>query len=163
MPFVAWERTTSASSMGPSWTQEAQNYKLQWFPTDTLSPPQLAAGWHPYPHGTYPYSNGDVYGQTGSDTGAGTSSFAQWFEAILNAGIPVIITEDGGQGGTSAASGEPHMSYMESWADTKFASYIRMGVDRTSAVWDHWHDQRLPNRLRVRTTADRFCRSKAQA
>ena len=108
---------------GPSWTQEAQNY-LQWFPTDTLSPPQLAAGWHPYPHGTYPYSNGDVYGSTGSDPGAGTSSFAQWFEAILTAGIPVIITEDGGPGGTSADAGEPHMSYMESWADTHHASYM---------------------------------------
>jgi len=108
---------------GPSWTQEAQNY-AQWFPTDTLNPPQLAAGWHPYPHGTYPYSNGDVYGSTGSDPGAGTSSFAQWFEAILTAGIPVIITEDGGQGGTSASAGEPHMSYMQSWADTNFVSYF---------------------------------------
>jgi len=108
---------------GPSWAQEAQNYK-QWFPTDTLSPPQLAAGWHPYPNGTYPYSNGDVYGQIGADPGGGTSSFSQWFEAILNNGIPVIITEDGGEGGTSATSGEPHMAYMESWADAQFASYI---------------------------------------
>jgi endoglucanase len=108
---------------GPSWAQEAENYK-QWFPTDTLSPPQLAAGWHPYPNGTYPYSNGDVYGQIGSDPGAGTSSFAQWFQAILNNGTPVLITEDGGEGGASATSGEPHMAYMESWADTKFASYI---------------------------------------
>jgi len=108
---------------GPSWTQEAENYK-QWFPTDTLSPPQLAAGWHPYPNGTYPYTNGDVYGQIGSDTGAGTSSFAQWFQAILNNGTPVIITEDGGEGGASATSGEPHMAYMESWADAQFASYI---------------------------------------
>jgi endoglucanase len=108
---------------GPSWTQEAENYK-QWFPTDTLSPPQLAAGWHPYPNGTYPYSNGDVYGQIGNDTGGGTSSFAQWFQAILNNGTPVIITEDGGEGGTSATSGEPHMAYMESWADAQFASYI---------------------------------------
>jgi hypothetical protein len=108
---------------GPSWTQEAENYK-QWFPADTLSPPQLAAGWHPYPNGTYPYSNGDVYGQIGSDTGAGTASFAQWFQAILNNGTPVIITEDGGEGGTSATSGEPHMAYMESWADAQFASYI---------------------------------------
>jgi endoglucanase len=108
---------------GPSWAQEGQNYK-QWFPTDTLSPPQLAAGWHPYPNGTYPYSNGDVYGQIGSDTGAGTASFAQWFQVILNNGTPVIITEDGGEGGTSATSGEPHMAYMESWADAQFASYI---------------------------------------
>jgi endoglucanase len=108
---------------GPSWAQEAENYK-QWFPTDTLSPPQLAAGWHPYPNGTYPYSNGDVYGQIGSDPGAGTSSFAQWFQAILDNGTPVLITEDGGEGGTSATSGEPHMAYMESWADAQFASYI---------------------------------------
>jgi hypothetical protein len=108
---------------GPSWAQEAENYK-QWFPTDTLSTPQLAAGWHPYPNGTYPYSNGDVYGLIGNDPGGGTSSFAQWFQAILNNGTPVIITEDGGEGGTSATSGEPHMAYMESWADAQFASYI---------------------------------------
>jgi endoglucanase len=108
---------------GPSWTQEAHNYK-QWFPTDTLSPPQLAAGWHPYPNGTYPYSNGDVYGQIGSDPGAGTSSFAQWFEAIIDNGIPVLITEDGGEGGASATSGEPHMAYMQSWADAHSASYV---------------------------------------
>jgi hypothetical protein len=108
---------------GPSWTQEAENYK-QWFPTDTLSTPQLAAGWHPYPNGTYPYSDGDVYGLIGNDPGGGTSSFAQWFQAILNNGTPVIITEDGGEGGTSATGGEPHMAYMESWADAQFASYI---------------------------------------
>jgi hypothetical protein len=108
---------------GPSWAQEAENYR-QWFPADTLSPPQLAAGWHPYANGTYPYSNGDVYGQIGNDPGGGTSSFAQWFQAILNNGIPVVITEDGGEGGTRATSGEPHMSYMESWADAQFASYI---------------------------------------
>jgi endoglucanase len=108
---------------GPSWAQEAENYK-QWFPADTLSPPQLAAGWHPYPNGTYPYSNGDIYGQIGNDPGAGTSSFAQWFQAILNDGTPVIITEDGGEGGALATSGEPHMAYMESWADAQFASYI---------------------------------------
>jgi endoglucanase len=120
-------RGTGASNVcivnGPSWTQEAENYK-QWFPTDTLSSPQLAAGWHPYPNGTYPYSNGDVYGQIGSDPGGGTSSFAQWFQAILDNGTPVVITEDGGEGGTSATSGEPHMAYMESWADAQFASYI---------------------------------------
>jgi hypothetical protein len=108
---------------GPSYTQEAQYYK-QWFPTDTLSTPQLAAGWHPYPNGTYPYSNGDVYGKIGNDAGGGTASFAQWFEAILAAGTPVIITEDGGEGGTAASSGEPHMAYMESWADSHGASYL---------------------------------------
>ncbi|HTY48313.1 MAG TPA: cellulase family glycosylhydrolase [Steroidobacteraceae bacterium] len=108
---------------GPSWTQEAQNYK-SWFPTDTLSTPQLAAGWHPYPSGTYPYSDGDVYGKTGDDAGAGTASFAEWFEAILANGTPVIITEDGGEGGLLAVDGEPHMSYMMNWADQNDASYI---------------------------------------
>jgi hypothetical protein len=120
-------RATGAKNIcivnGPSWAQEAENYK-KWFPTDTLTPPQLAAGWHPYPNGKYPYSNGDVYGQTGSDAGGGTSSFAHWFEAILNNGTPVIITEDGGEGGSAATVGEPHMAYMESWADAHGASYI---------------------------------------
>jgi hypothetical protein len=129
-------RSTGAQNVcivnGPSFTQEAQNY-AQWFPTDSLSPPQLAAGWHPYPHGTYPYSDGDVYGKTGSDPGAGTSSFAQWFEAILSNGIPVVITEDGGEGGTEATSGEPHMAYMQQWADSELASYVAWEWTETQA------------------------------
>jgi len=108
---------------GGSWTQEAEYYK-QWFPTDTLSPSQLAAGWHPYPAGTYPYSNGDVYGLIGDDAGGNTSSFAQWFDAVLAANIPVIITEDGGEGGTDASSGEPHITYMTNWANQNGASYL---------------------------------------
>jgi hypothetical protein len=108
---------------GPQFAQQAQSYE-QWFPTDSLSPPQLAAGWHPYPDGSYPYANGDVYGLTGGDPGGGTASFAQWYQAILGNGIPVIITEDGGAAGTGATSGEPHMAYMERWADANSVSYL---------------------------------------
>jgi endoglucanase len=108
---------------GPSWAQEAQNYK-SWFPQDTLSTPQLAAGWHPYPSGNYPYSDGNVYGRIGSDTGGDSATFSKWNEAILANGIPVIITEDGGEGGTAATSGEPHMQYMMNWADKNNASYV---------------------------------------
>jgi hypothetical protein len=117
---------------GPSWTQEAKNYK-QWFPTDSLPKPQLAAGWHPYPHGKYPYSDGDVYGQIGTDPGAGTPQFSQWYDAILADGIPVLITEDGGEGGTEATSGEPHMAYMQSWADENNVSYIGWEWDNTQS------------------------------
>ena len=110
---------------GGSFAQQAKEY-LQWFPTDTLSPPQLAAGWHPYPTGDYPYSDGDIYGLVGGDPGSGTASFSQWFEAIISAGIPVIITEDGGTGGPtlSPANFEPHVAYMTAWADTHKASYV---------------------------------------
>ena len=120
-------RATGAQNVlivnGPSWAQEAEYYK-SWFPTDSLATPQLAAGWHPYPNGSYPYSNGDVYGKIGNDAGGGTSSFAQWFDAVLTNGTPVIITEDGGEGGTAATSGEPHMSYMMNWADQHETSYL---------------------------------------
>jgi hypothetical protein len=106
-----------------TFTQSAESYP-NWMPTDTLVPAQLAVGWHPYPSGTYPYSDGNVYGQTGGDAGQNTPTFAQWYEAILADGVPVLITEDGGQGGTSASSGEPHMAYMQNWANQNGVSYF---------------------------------------
>lgn len=110
---------------GPSFSQSIENY-TNYFPTDSLSTPQLAHGWHPYPSGTYPYTNGNVYGKIGSDSGANTSSFSQWAQAVLNAGIPVIITEDGGSGGVGAIAtpAEPHMAYMQSLADSMGMSYV---------------------------------------
>lgn len=120
-------RSTGARNVclvnGNSYTQQLQNYTV-WTPTDSLN--QIAYGWHPYPHGTYPYTNGDVYGKTGNDAGAGTASFGQWAQAVINANKPLLITEDGGRGGTSATAtpNEPHMSFMQSWADTRAIGYV---------------------------------------
>ena len=122
-------RATGAQNIcivnGNSWAQQLQNHTV-WSPTDTLSPPQIAYGWHPYPDGSYPYSNGNVYPKTGSDTGDGTSTAVQWATDIIASGYPVLITEDGGKAGTSATATppEPHMAYMQSWADSQNASYF---------------------------------------
>jgi hypothetical protein len=120
-------RTTGAQNViianGPSFTQSIENY-AQYTPTDTLGTPQVCVGWHPYPNGTYNYSNGDVYGKIGADSGGGTYLSTQWAQAVLTAGLPVIITEDGGQGGSGSNSGEPHMSFMQHWADAFGAHYI---------------------------------------
>ena len=122
-------RATGATNIciinGPSFTQELQNY-TQWMPTDTLSTPQLACGWHPYGAGSYPYSTGNVYPRIGNDTGGNAYTSFQWAQAVLNAGVPLIITEDGGTGNptTLATPPEPHMAAMQLWADTAGASYV---------------------------------------
>ena len=111
-------------------TQSAQNY-TSWFPTDSLSTgtsgSQLAHGWHAYPVGNpqsaYPYTiTGSIYGKTGTDDTS--QGWDHWYQQILNAGIPVLITEDGGLGGTSASQGEPHITFMENWSDQNNVSYI---------------------------------------
>ena len=110
---------------GNSWTQQLQNY-LTWWPTDTLSPAQLAAGWHPYNQNTYPYSNGNVYPVTGADPGGSTASAVQWANAVMAAGHPLICTEDGGFGGSNCTNNppEPHIAYMNRWADSTGASWM---------------------------------------
>lgn len=107
---------------GNSYTQQLQNHSV-WTPTDAIG--QFAYAWHPYAHSTYPYT-GDPYGKTGNDSAAGTASFAQHAESILAAGKPVLITEDGGRAGTAATAtpSEPHMAYMQNWADLHEAGYL---------------------------------------
>jgi Cellulase (glycosyl hydrolase family 5) len=113
---------------------------LTWKPTDAQN--QVVFGWHSYPHGTYPYSNGDVYPVTGADAGGGTSSAVQWANALLAANECVLITEDGGHGGTGATSGEPHLNYMNVWAQSQ-------GVSRV--IWQ-WNSTRTNGT----TSADNF-------
>jgi Cellulase (glycosyl hydrolase family 5) len=99
-----------------------------WQPTDTLATPQLAAGWHPYSQQPYASLGTNPYPGTGSDTGSSTSTAVQWAQAVLTAGQPVIITEDGNDagnnGGSNATSGEPHMSYMIAWASPRNVGYV---------------------------------------
>ena len=124
-------RTAGANNIcivnGPTFTQSTEFY-TSYMPTDTLNPKQLAVGWHPYPvASTYAGEVATPYGLTGNDSGNGTSSFAQWAEAVITAGIPVIITEDGGWGnptGGVLSPPEPHMAYMQSLADAQGMSYV---------------------------------------
>jgi Cellulase (glycosyl hydrolase family 5) len=98
-----------------------------WQPTDSAN--QIAAGWHPYSQGVYPYTSSPFqYPGIGSDSGAGTSSAVQWAQAVLNSGIPVCITEDGNapndNAGTNYTQYEPHMSYMINWASARGVMYV---------------------------------------
>lgn len=128
---------------GPSYDQEMEN-RSTWWPTDTLSTPQLAQVWHPYPysHASYPETGSAIYPSIGTDSGAGTSAAFQWAEATLTAGIPVLIDEDGGWGGTTATNSppEPHMQLMMSWSDTYGVGYLAWQWNGTqssteSGVW----------------------------
>lgn len=83
-------------------------------PTDALN--QVAIGWHPYPHGTYPYSDDDVGPRI-------VGSEAQVL-AIIAGGTCVIGCEDGGRGGTAATDGEAHMQYMNEWSEANGVSRI---------------------------------------
>ena len=119
---------------GNSYSQQLENYTV-WKPTDTLSPPQIAMGAHPYPNGTYPYSDGDVYGKIGNDTGGGTANAIQWAAAVVAANVAMIFTEDGGRGGTSATAtpAEPHMAYMQAQADLYGIGYVFWQWNNTRA------------------------------
>ena len=128
-------RATGAQNVcivnGNYWTQDLTAYQT-YKPTDSLN--QIAFGWHPYPqystnpHGNYPYTTSPYqYPSCGAyQFGAGGASPAAVTPAdnILAAGYPVICTEDGGYGGTNATSGEPHMAFVQNWADSSGASYI---------------------------------------
>lgn len=111
---------------GPQYANSLQNYQ-NWSPVDTLSPSQVALGWHPYPVGTYP---DNIYPGTMDPNGtfsySGTAQAMTFAEQAIGAGVPLIITEDGDSvNGTDATSGSPHTSFMTAWADTWGASYLQ--------------------------------------
>lgn len=91
-------------------------------PTDPLN--QIAATWHAYPsygttYGTAAYKLPN-YGQTAYNSTL----------AIMNASIPVLITEFGDQNSAGTASA-PFASSLLPWADTNHVSYIAW-------AWDVW-------------------------
>ena len=119
---------------GNAYAQQMQN-RANWWPTDTLSVPQLAAGWHTYNGATYAeYLTGHLYPLGGADTGGGTATELTYGTATINAGIPVICTEDGGFCGancTHSPNTEDHVHTMQVWADSVGASYLTW-------VWDYY-------------------------
>lgn len=116
---------------GNEYTSNLQNY-LTWAPSDTAN--QIAYGWHtyclaPWPNTVNPFS----FPNTGSDSGAGTSASFSHAQNILNAGSPVIITEDGTDNGNNAGTFEvftvnggydPHLDFMAAWAAPLNVGYL---------------------------------------
>jgi hypothetical protein len=95
-------------------------------PVDTLSPAQIIACPHPYPSGTYPYSDGDVYGLCYPDSGNGTSSWDNFISAVITGGTPVVGTEDGGSYAPSYGTTEGHVAYMTGRVIAKgWAGYLQ--------------------------------------
>ncbi len=101
-----------------------------YMPADTLTPSQVALTMHPYPSGTYPYSDGDVYGLCYPDNNNGTAQWATYMLAAIAAGIPVIWTETGGSYGPQCTAGEPHVTYMTKFAD---ANNVAGAI-----AWTYW-------------------------
>lgn len=130
-------RATGATNVllvgGNSYSQQLKNY-LVWRPTDTLNPSQVGHSWHPYPNtyngaNNYPYTAYGPYPAIGNDSGyaAPSANDMQYADAVIAAGHCLVITEDGGLGGTSATAtpnAEPHMYFMQQWAMTNGVSYI---------------------------------------
>lgn len=117
-------RSTGATNVcivnGNSYSQSLQQWS-KFLPSDPLG--QIAFGWHPYPHANRPY------GKTGSDVGAGTSSFAQWALQLKAAGHPLILTEDGDTGFRS-----DHIQYMTDLAWKNFDGYVPWQWNGTQAA-----------------------------
>jgi cellulase (glycosyl hydrolase family 5)/fibronectin type III domain protein/Fn3 domain-containing protein len=97
--------------------------------SETLNPAQLAASIHLYPNGTYPYSDGNIWPNTG-DSQDGTSTWYIPIQAVINGGTPALMTEFGGSYGPLATSGEPYVQNMvNSIASLKFAG---------GTIWEAW-------------------------
>jgi endoglucanase len=115
-------RATGATNVvlaaGLGWSQDISQWVL-YKPTDPLN--QLAAVWHAYPP---------------SGTTRGTAAYSTlnwvWADAILAAGIPVVITETGDHD-TAGTVGAPLVSNVLAWADKSGASVLGWG-------WNVWQD-----------------------
>jgi endoglucanase len=118
-------RATGATNVvlvaGVNWAGDLSGW-LKNMPRDALK--QLAAVWHAYPAfqtkwGTAAY--------TIPNGGAAQYTYAQ---AILDAGVPVIITETGDHNAAGTV-GSPFVSKLLPWADQAGVSYIGW-------TWDVW-------------------------
>jgi Cellulase (glycosyl hydrolase family 5) len=110
---------------GNQYAQNLQNYTI-WKPTDSAN--QIAFGNHPYSAAAYPYTGTNtVYPLVGTDSG-GPTSWPTHVQAILTAGYPVIITEDGCDSGNNAGTSygvfEPHMTYTSNYAVANSLGYM---------------------------------------
>jgi endoglucanase len=124
-------RLTGATNVvlvgAPSWSQDLSQW-TSYQPTDPLN--QLAAVWHAYPE------SGEVGSAGASVPKFGTEAYS-WSESVLNAGIPLVITETGDHNADGTV-GAPFVSKVLPWADKVGASYLGW-------TWDVWqnHDNVL--------------------
>ncbi|MGO9834889.1 MAG: glycoside hydrolase family 5 protein [Polyangiaceae bacterium] len=104
-------------------------------PTDTLSPPNIAASWH-------------VYDDQGGCTDVGSSTVSTLCtsgnlggEAVMNAGYPIVVGETGYYS-CSASVGKAWWPLFLSWADSQGLGYL---------AWS-WSDSNSPFLLANTTT-----------
>jgi aryl-phospho-beta-D-glucosidase BglC (GH1 family) len=91
----------------------------KYVPTDTLSPPNLAASWHVYDDQggcTTNWANSLNYMCT-AGTGLGAS-------AAIDAGYPIVIGETGYYSCSAAGVGAAWWPFFLSWADSQGLSYL---------------------------------------
>jgi endoglucanase len=105
-------------SSGVGWAQDLSQW-LQYQPKDPLH--QLAAVWHAYP------ANPAAWG-----TAAYATLNSAPAEAILAAGIPVVVTETGDQD-TRGTVGAPYVGSLLTWASHSGASVLGW-------TWDTWQN-----------------------
>ena len=123
--LLAAVRATGATNVVLVGGQNFSSDLSQWLtskPVDPLN--QYAAVWHAYP--TY----GSTYGTAAWDLPNYGQAAYDSASAILNAGIPVIITEFGDHNATGSV-GAPFASNLLPWADTNGVSYLGW-------TWDDW-------------------------
>ena len=120
--LVAAVRATGATNVvmvgGLSYASDLSGW-LTHQPTDPLN--QLALSWHAY---------------------RGTSSQGAYAQAVLGAGIPVIIGETGDNSANGTTSA-PIITDVTQWADANGASVLPW-------VWDNWFKTRVTSDLLIK-------------
>jgi hypothetical protein len=118
-----------------------------YFPTDTISPPQLVSGWHAYCDQGNPYtaSPAYTYPTAGQYSSHNTNQCMIPANNILAAGIPIIIGADYNDSGTACTTGAPHYNWMHQWCDMHNVSHIKWtaepGGTYTQSIvggYKHW-------------------------
>jgi hypothetical protein len=120
--LVSTVRQTGAKNLlilgGPGYSSLLGLWPM-YVPTDTLSPPNIAASWHVY-----------------DDQGGCTSNAAQTLatlcpatngngaQAVMNAGYPIVVGETGYYSCSQAGVGKAWWPIFLSWAETQQISYV---------------------------------------
>lgn len=104
----------------PSWSQDLSQW-MSFQPSDPLK--QLAAVWHAYPES-------GVVGSAGASVPKLGVQAYTWVERLLDAGVPVVITETGDHN-AAGSTNAPFVSRLLPWADKHGVSYFGW-------AWDVW-------------------------
>ena len=90
----------------------------QYVPTDTLSPPNIAASWHVYDDQGGCTADGPTTVSTLCSSGSGRGG-----AAVMNAGYPIVVGETGYYS-CSAAVGQAWWPLFLSWADAQGIGFV---------------------------------------